>query len=199
MSTVKKYRVGELSEIKPSTTQYSPKEFKKAKHPEPYQFEVNLSAEAGKMQSKTGVVSVNIPGFSSVKLYCDEQPPVGEDTAPPPLAFFSAGIGFCLMTHLTDIFTARAIQVDSLKLEQRIVFKTNLGHMREHGYTTEGGCELVETHVMIESPESKERIKDLLDEAENSCMAHFALRNPIPWATRLVYNGEEAVSRSSKD
>ena len=114
MSEQKFYHVGELSAEQPATTQYEPSKFAKARHPEPYRFEVNLSAEAGNMQSKTGVVSVNIPGFSPVKLYCDEQPPVGEDTAPPPLAFFSAGIGFCLMTHLTDILTARKIQVDSL-------------------------------------------------------------------------------------
>ncbi|MCH2214598.1 MAG: OsmC family protein [Flavobacteriales bacterium] len=199
MSEKKLYRVGELSGEEPAQTQYKSTPFKKARHPEPYRFEVNLSAEAGRMQSKIGVVSVNIPGFSPVKLYCDEQPPVGEDTAPPPLAFFSAGIGFCLMTHLTDILNARKIQVDSLKLEQRIVFRTNLGHMREHGYMTEGGCDVVETHVMIQSPEPEEKIQDLLNEAENGCMAHFALRNPIPWSTRLVYNGKESISHSSPD
>ena len=91
--------------------------------------------------------------------------------------------------------TARKIQVDSLKLEQRIVFRTNLGHMRDHGYMTNGGCDIVETHVIIESPEPEENIKDLLNEAENGCMAHYALRNPIPWTTRLVYNGKEAINR----
>ncbi|MBN8431727.1 OsmC family protein [Microbulbifer salipaludis] len=189
------YHVGEFSNQQPLITQYQPSKFAKAKHPEPYRFEVNLSAEAGKKQRKQGVVSVNIPGFSPVKLYCDEQPPVGDDTAPPPLAFFAAGIGFCLMTHLTDILTARKIQVDNLKLEQRIVFRTNLGHMREHGYMTNGGCDVVETHVIIDSPESEHKIKDLLDEAENGCMAHYALRNPIPWSTRLIYNGNEVISR----
>ncbi|GAA0370767.1 hypothetical protein GCM10009092_38850 [Bowmanella denitrificans] len=190
------FHVGELSDQQPQTTQYQISPFSKARHPEPYRFEVNLVAESGKMQSKTGVVSVNIPGFSPITLYCDEQPPVGEDTAPPPLAFFAAGIGFCLMTHLTDILNARNIRVDSLKLEQRIVFRTNLGHMREHGYMTEGGCDVVETHVLIDSPEPEERIKDLLNEAENGCMAHYALRNPIPWSTRLIYNGHEVISRS---
>ena len=198
MSDEKFYHVGELSAEQPKTTQYQPSTFAKARHPEPYRFEVNLSAEAGDMQKKTGVVSVNIPGFSPVRLYCDEQPPVGNDTAPPPLAFFAAGIGFCLMTHLTDILTARKIQVDSLKLEQRIVFRTNLGHMRDHGYMTDGGCDIVETHVIIESPEPEENIKDLLNEAENGCMAHYALRNPIPWSTRLIYNGKEAISRSGE-
>ncbi len=196
MSESKSYSVGELGSEQPVTTQYESTPFKKARHPEPYRFEVNLVAEAHTKQKKTGVVSVNIPGFSPVKLYCDEQPPVGDDTAPPPLAFFAAGIGFCLMTHLTDILTARKIQVDSLKLEQRICFRTNLGHMREHGYMTDGGCDMVETHVLIESPEPEERIKDLLNEAEGACMAHYALRNPVPWSTRLVYNGKEAISRS---
>ena len=40
-----------------------------------------------------------------------------------------------------------------------------------------------------------ERIQDLLNEAEGACMAHHALRNPIPWSTRLVHNGEQTVSR----
>ncbi len=196
MPEKKFYHVGELSTEQPAKTQYQSTVFTKARHPEPYRFEVNLTAEAHSRQSKTGVVCVNIPGFSPVKLYCDEQPPVGDDTAPPPLAFFAAGIGFCLMTHLTDILTTRKIQVDSLKLEQRIIFRTNLGHMRDHGYMTDGGCDMVETHVIIDSPEPEERIEDLLNEAENGCMAHYALRNPIPWSTRLVYNGKETISRS---
>ena len=57
---------------------------------------------------------------------------------------------------------------------------------------------MVETHVIIDSPEPEENIKDLLNEAENGCMSHFALRNPMPWSTRLVYNGNEAINRSSR-
>ena len=127
MSEDNYFNVGNRSAKAIAPTQFDVGQFAKVKHPEPYCFEVNLVAEAGNMQSKSGTVSVNIPGFSPVTLYCDEQPPVGEDTAPPPLAFFAAGIGFCLMTHLTDILTARKIKIDSLKLEQRIKFRTNLG------------------------------------------------------------------------
>ncbi len=190
------YHVGERADSQPDPQQFTPGPFKKSRPPEPLHFEVNLTAEAGNKQKKTGTVQVNIPGFSPVTLYCDEQPPVGDDTAPPPLAFFCAGIGFCLMTHLTDILTARKIQVDGLKLEQRVRFKTNLGTMRELGHTTEGETEHVETHVIIDSPEPPDRIRDLLNEAESACMAHHALRNPIPWSTRLVHNGSELVSRA---
>ncbi|MEO1034290.1 MAG: OsmC family protein [Pseudomonadota bacterium] len=152
---------------------------------------MNVAAEALDRQKKSGPVQVNIPGFSPVRLYCDEQTPVGDDTAPPPLALFCAGIGFCLVTHLTDILTARKIEVTSLKLEQRVHIETNLGTMREPGHTTDGKCELVETHVLIESPESSERIGALLEEAEGACMAHFALRNVLPWSTRLVHNEQQ--------
>lgn len=194
--TTPDYHVGERAETYPEPTQFKANPFRKARPPEPLNFEVNLVAEAGLRQQKTGTVQVNIPGFSPLRLYCDEQNPVGDDTAPPPLAYFCAGIGFCLMTHLTDILTARKIEVTSLKLEQRVRFKTNLGTMRELGHTTTGETEMVETHVLIESPEPQERIVDLLNEAEGACMAHFALRNPIPWSTRLVYNDREVVNRS---
>lgn len=190
------YKVGDRPDARPELTQFTPSPFVKSRPPEPLQFEVNLSAESTGRNRKTGMVEVNIPGFSALRLYCDEQPPVGDDSAPPPLAYFCAGIGFCLMTHLTDIYTARGIEVTSMKLEQRVRFQTNLGTMRDMGHTTEGKTEMVETHVIIDSPEPSERISALLEEAEGACMAHFALRNPIPWSTRLVHNGVETVSRA---
>ncbi|MHA3915629.1 OsmC-related (seleno)protein [Halovulum sp. GXIMD14793] len=196
MTQKTEYRVGEISDTQPEFKHVEAAPFHKSRPPEPLRFEVTLSAEAHQKQKKTGVVQVNIPGFSPVRLYCDEQPPVGDDTAPPPLAFFCAGIGFCLMTHLTDILTARKVQVDSLKLEQKLRFKTNLGTMRELGHTTEGETEHVETHVIIDSPESEEKIRALLEEAEGACMAHHAMRNPIPWSTRLVHNGVETSNEA---
>jgi len=195
MSDAKEYKVGEQADAMPELTQYEPSPFKKGRPPEPLEFEINLVAQAHDRQKKSGMFQVNIPGFSPVTLYCDEQIPVGDDTAPPPLAFFCAGIGFCLMTHLTDIYTARKIAINSMKLEQKIRFQTNLSNMREIGHTTQGETLGIETHVIIDSDEPQERIMALLDEAENACMAHHALRNPIPWSTRLIHNGKETFSR----
>ena len=193
------FLVGEQAEAAPTPEQFEPGPFRKSQPPEPLRFEVNLVAEAHRKQQKTGAVQVNIPGFSPVTLYCDEQPPVGDDRAPPPLAFFAAGIGFCLMTHMTDILNTRKIEVNAMRLEQRIRFMTNLGTMRELGHRTEGACEMVETHVIIDSPEPPGRIHELLAEAEGACMAHHALRNPIPWSTRLIHNGAEIDARNSTD
>lgn len=196
MSEAKQFHVGELANEQPATTQYETSPFKKGRPPEPLQFEINLTAEAHERQKKSGVVQVNIPGFSPVKLYCDEQIPIGDDTAPPPLAFLCAGIAFCLMTHLTDIYTARKIKIKSMKIEQRMRFETNLSNMRDLGHTTDGKTLGIETHVLIDSDEPQDRIEALMDEAENACMAHYALRNPIPWESRLVYNGEEVIKRA---
>ncbi len=196
MTNTKEFHVGEISDTLPEPTQFAPKPFKKAQPPEPLQFEVTLTAEAHDRQKKSGTVQVNIPGFSAVTLYCDEQVPIGDDTAPPPLAFMCAGIGFCLMTHLTDIYTARNIKIKSMKLEQKVGFETNLSNMRQLGHTTEGKTMHIETHVIIDSDEPEERIAELMDEAENACMAHHALRNPIPWSSRLIHNGNEVLSRA---
>ncbi len=190
------FRVGRLSTTMPEPSQFDPAPFKKARPPEPLQFEVTLTAQALERQKKSGKVQVNIPGFSPVHFYCDEQIPVGDDTAPAPLAFMCAGIGFCLMTHLTDIYTARKIAITSLRLEQRVRFRTNLGSMRELGHQTQGETVGIETHVIIDSDEPEESIRALVEEAEEACMAHHALRNPIPWTSRLVHNGKELASNS---
>ena len=195
MSDTEDFKVGERGTGLPEITQFEPSPFKKGRPPEPLHFEVNIVAEAHERQKKSGVVQVNIPGFSPAKLYCDEQKPVGDDTAPPPLAYFSAGIAFCLLTHLSDILTARKIDITSMKIEQRIRFKTNLSTMRELGYPTEGACEGIESHVLIDSPEDAATVQKLLEEAEGACMARFALRNPLPWMTRLVHNGGELEKR----
>jgi len=100
---------------------------------------------------------------------------------------------------MTDILNTRRIEVTSMRLEQRVRFMTTLGTMRELGHRTTGETEKVETHVIIDSPEPPERIQALLEEAESSCMAHHALRNPIPWSTRLVYNGTEIDARDSAE
>lgn len=196
MPNEKVFRVGEIGDDSAAPAEFDPSPFKKVQIPEPLQFEVNVVAHAEQRQKKNAMIQVNIPGFSPVKLYCDEQPPVGDDTAPPPLAFLSAGIAFCLLTHLTDILTARKITVNAMRVEQRMRFKTNLSTMRTLGHMTQGECEGIESHVVIDSPESAETIRALVDEAEGACMAHFVVRNPIPWSTRVVHNRAEVDNRS---
>ena len=62
------FKVGERGTGLPEITQFEPSPFKKGRPPEPLHFEVNIVAEAHERQKKSGVVQVNIPGFSPAKL-----------------------------------------------------------------------------------------------------------------------------------
>ncbi len=53
-----------------------------------------------------------------------------------------------------------------------------------------------EVDLVAEAPA---RIHALPEEAEGACMAHHALRNPVPWSTRLVHDGVEIDARDSGD
>jgi hypothetical protein len=44
---------------------------------------------------KQALVSIDLPGFSSFVMWCDEGTSLGgEDSAPAPLAYFAAAIAF---------------------------------------------------------------------------------------------------------
>lgn len=57
--------------------------------------EVRLIAEAREGMKKRATVAVEPPGFSPFSMWCDEGTSMGgDDSAPAPLAYFSAAIAF---------------------------------------------------------------------------------------------------------
>jgi hypothetical protein len=57
--------------------------------------QVRLTAEARDKMRKRALVSIDLPGFSPFVMWCDEGTLLGgEDSAPAPLAYFSAAIAF---------------------------------------------------------------------------------------------------------
>ncbi len=57
--------------------------------------EVRLTAEAREDMKKRATVAVEAPGFSPFSMWCDEGTSMGgDDSAPAPLAYFSAAIAF---------------------------------------------------------------------------------------------------------
>jgi len=56
---------------------------------------VAIQAESLERMKKHAVVTLEQPEGSTFSIYCDEGAYLdGEDSAPPPLAYFSAGIAF---------------------------------------------------------------------------------------------------------
>jgi hypothetical protein len=56
---------------------------------------VRLTAKSREKMRKRALVSIDLPGFSPFVMWCDEGTSLGgDDSAPAPLAYFSAAIAF---------------------------------------------------------------------------------------------------------
>ena len=132
----------------------------------------------------------NAPTWSAFQIQCDEGSAIGgEDTAPAPLYYFSVGIAFCLLTHLSSFIHSKNLQVDKIKVEQRTRFRTDF----EKAEDTDGTCDGVETHVVIESPEPRDKIENLVKISEKTCMAVQTIINSTPLSTHIHLNGEKII------
>ncbi len=66
-----------------------------AEETEGLEIRVTLTTESRENMQKRALVAVEAPGFSTFSMWCDEGMSLGgDDSAPPPLAYFSAAIAF---------------------------------------------------------------------------------------------------------
>jgi len=166
--------------------------FKKPKAGEKMTFEVNVVAESDRGMRKKALVEPNLPTWGTFELVCDEGKALGgEDTAPPPLGYLASGIAFCLLTHLSSYIRATKIQVDSLRVEQRMHFSTSLVTEAEKSADLRGNCDGLETYVVIDSPEPEGRIQELIAVSEQACMALQSIINQTPQSTKVRLNGKD--------
>ena len=158
------------------------------------ELEVDFLAElTGDGLIKSGVVQPNVPGFGAFEIFCDEGASIGgTDTAPAPLSYLAAGIGFCLLTHIQGLAQSRKLNISSIKLEQKMKFQSRIP-----GMTAEEGAEMlgisrgVETVIIIESQEDPSRIASLVEASEKACMALQTVVNAIPASTTIINNGQK--------
>jgi organic hydroperoxide reductase OsmC/OhrA len=89
--------------------------------------------------------------------------------APSANALISAGIGFCFMTQF-----GRFVSMLKLDLpDYRIVQDTHFSLGGATGKTGKAGsADPVETHVFLQTSESDDTAKDMLDIAEQTCFLH---------------------------
>ncbi|MDJ0950870.1 MAG: OsmC family protein [Alphaproteobacteria bacterium] len=175
----------------PTLTAFEARPFKKPRPGEQMVFEVNLVAESVDGMLKRAVVEPNLPTWGAFVLNCDEGTALGgTDTAPPPLGYLSAGIAFCLLTHLTSFVRARNMNVDRIAVEQRVNFSTTLVTDAERTGDLKGRCDGVETHVVVEGSEPEENVRELVRVSENACMAMQSIINATPTSTHLHLNGK---------
>ncbi len=155
--------------------------------------EVHVVAELmpGAGLVKRGYVKPNIPSFGAFELLCDEGAVIGGgDSAPAPLSYLAAGVAFCFLTHLKGYADAQGLEIDSLKVEQRMKFQSRIpGMTAAMGGQMEGHSRGMETYVIVETDESSETIAQMIRVAEAACMASQTVVNAVPATTVVVRNG----------
>lgn len=131
------------------------------------------------------------PIGSSFRFRCDESAENGgAESAPSPLAYVGAGVGFCYMTQLG---------------RYAHILKTNLASyslIQENGFSFEGSAaqgvwsvtaEPFDTHVFMESDLTHEVAADFVRTGVRTCFLHAAMRGEHPSEVRLRLNGAEVA------
>jgi uncharacterized OsmC-like protein len=150
---------------------------------------VRLTAESLEDMKKRAVVTLEAPEGSTWSIWCDEGAYLGgDDTAPPPLVYFSAAVAFWLLTQLSRYGKIAKLNIESIHLEQvtRFFMKGSAldGTMR-------GGGLGLETHIAVESDESPEQVRKFIQMGEQTCFTLQSLIEPVPTQTYVKLNGED--------
>lgn len=171
-----------------------PPQFEKVKLGEPLHLQAHVRIEKmpGNEYLKKASIFTNVPNVGVWEIISDEGKAFGGNmSAPSPLMYFAAGLGFCFMTHVEFISKQMGIKIDNVVLEQRSIFETNFdfGLTKMHPSDVYGLCSDNVMNLLVTSSEPPEKLKDFIEYCEDACMALQTLIRPSPAATALYLNG----------
>ncbi|MCZ4344087.1 OsmC family protein [Sphingomonadaceae bacterium G21617-S1] len=163
----------------------------KVKIGDPIHFSVDVHVTPnGKKFGKRAIVMPSTSGGPIFEIHANEPKSVGgTDEDPTPMAYFTAGLALCFMSHVMGYVKVRGLDVQKIALELRGNYMTELGHVDRAGQGR-GGARNFETHVIIDSSEPRETIAELVAICEEACVAHQTMVNAIPGNISIVHNGK---------
>ena len=174
---------------------YDVGEFTKPKPGEKMHIDLHVVVEPieGEMFKKKACVYNQLPGWGPWEIISDEGVGGGGgDTAPSPLAYFSAGAAFCLSTHIVLTANMMNVTLKHYRVEQHIKFTTTFSfHGTAHPSDFRGAGALFETHVHIETDDAEEDLPHFMEWCKQACMAGQTISNPVPTKTVLHFNGQQ--------
>lgn len=133
------------------------------------------------MQMETTIQLLK-PLGSVFRFVCDEVSNVGgKETAPPPLAYLSAGVGFCFMTQV-----GRYAQITRQSMHSYQIIQDNV-FVHEDGTTH---ALPMHTHLSLEADEMDEVALKTLYMSERTCFLHAAMRGSTPVLVKIELNGQ---------
>lgn len=149
---------------------------------------LHIRGDARLARDSTAETTIRLfqPLGSSFRIIADLGQAEGHRTAPPPLAYLSAGVAFCFMTQLGRYGHIRKQRFDRVAIVQDTVFRGGRGRV---GATADP----VETHVFLDTNESDESAALLVRMGEQTCFLHAAMRGAYPSRIALELNGQSVA------
>ncbi len=149
---------------------------------------IRTAVRALEGMQKEAVVSLGAAG-GAWRMVSDEGPYLnGSDLAPFPLAFFTAGMQFSLMSRLLRLARARGAALRSLRSEQDNTYSMDGSFLRGDA---RGGAMPAEVLLRIESEASVSVIAELVRLAATGDPADSVMRVPLQNTFALSLNGRD--------
>ena len=127
------------------------------------------------------------PIGSNFRFRCDEVASRGgHETAPPPLAYTAAGVGFCYMTQLGRYAHILGKELKSYSLVQDMSFRFT-GNVSDG--TRRVVADPVDTHVFMHSDHSDDVARNFIHTGARTCFLHAAMGGAYRSEIGLVLNG----------
>lgn len=125
------------------------------------------------------------PIGSTFRFLCDEtRTRQGNESAPPPLAYLCAGIGFCYMTQLS-----RFAHIIKQPLRSYGIVQRNAFTLEPTGEATGASAHPVDTRVVLEADRSTDEARDLVATGERTCFLHASMRGAYRSRISAELNG----------
>lgn len=152
---------------------------------------LHIHAEARKLDGALmeSTVHCRKPIGSSFRFVSDESAQRGgRAQAPPPLAYTSAGVGFCYMTQLGRYATIAKHPLDAYRILQQTSFAFT-GDFADG--TRRASTGPVDTQVFLDARYDDESdASDLVDVGQRTCFLHAAMRGEHPSVLTVELNGQ---------
>ena len=153
---------------------------------------INVEAMPEGMHLKKVTIFSNVPNAGTWELISDEGTAVGgRGTAPSPLMYFAAGLGLCMMSHVEMLGKSQDFEITSARLEQRSTWTTTMDLGGVDPADSYGKGEHMQLNLIVESPETPERLAEFIGYCRQACMALQTVAAATPIATGLYLNGQQ--------
>ena len=136
------------------------------------------------------IVQLHKPIGSSFRFVCEETESLGgKASAPSPLAYLSAGVGFCYMTQLGRYAHIKKQGLDSYRIVQKNTFPFD-GSANDG--SRKAGVGPTDTQVFVDAQFAEEGdASKLVSMGQQTCFLHAAMRGEHPSRISVELNGEE--------